>query len=149
MQEVWAAAEVLQSCFGGVVVKHFGSLQRPGLVDANVFFRPTSDPLIAVCIDDDDGITVLGVAQVIPCLLTDAVAVPGAAGRSVAFLQNLAVLDEARRRGIGKALVHWTEDQTCWRDAGVEETWLAIAEDNLAARGLYDAAGFEAQVPDV
>jgi len=145
MQEGWAAAEVLQSCFGGMVVKHFGSLQRPGLVDANVFFRPTSDPLIAVSVDDDDGTTVLGVAQAIPCLLTDACGVPGAPGRSVAFLQNVAVLDEARRRGIGKALVHWTEDQTRWRDAGVEEMWLAIAEDNLVARGLYDAAGFEAQ----
>lgn len=54
----------------------------------------------------------------------------------------LAVAPEARCAGAGRALV-----EACAAHAGArgaEALWLEAAEDNLAARALYAAAGFEA-----
>jgi len=56
-------------------------------------------------------------------------------------LLTLAVLPEARRRGVGRALL----DTACThaRAYGGEAVFLEVAEDNHAARRLYAGQGFE------
>ncbi len=54
---------------------------------------------------------------------------------------TLAVDPAARRRGLGRALVEAVATEACAR--GAEALWLEVAEDNMAARALYAAAGFE------
>jgi len=57
-------------------------------------------------------------------------------GRGVA-IEELAVLPDARRHGIGRALVlHALQ--------GARGAMLSVAEDNLAARALYESLGFTA-----
>lgn len=59
-----------------------------------------------------------------------------------AEILTLAVRPAARRRGLASRLVEAAERQAA--DAGAERLFLEVAEDNTAARGLYDRLGFEA-----
>jgi len=54
---------------------------------------------------------------------------------------TLAVRPEARRRGIARRLIDAAAVQAV--EAGAEEMFLEVAEDNPAALGLYHAAGFQ------
>ena len=56
------------------------------------------------------------------------------AGRRVGFVQSVCVAPDARRRGIASELVRWCELRCseAWPDVG--EIWLAVAEENDAAR---------------
>ena len=56
-------------------------------------------------------------------------------------LANLAVAPEARRRGIGQALLTAVTTDALGR--GTSELYLEVRESNSAARQLYEAAGFE------
>ena len=57
-----------------------------------------------------------------------------------AELGNLAVRESARRRGVGKALLHAVlEDARQW---GVASVYLEVRVGNRAARALYARAGF-------
>ena len=53
---------------------------------------------------------------------------------------TLAVAPAARRRGVARALVEATAGAAL--AAGARMLWLEVAEDNAAARGLYEGAGF-------
>jgi ribosomal-protein-alanine N-acetyltransferase len=53
---------------------------------------------------------------------------------------TLAVSPARRRRGLGRALVDAALDAGAAE--GAAAVWLEVAEDNHAARGLYEAAGF-------
>jgi ribosomal-protein-alanine N-acetyltransferase len=53
---------------------------------------------------------------------------------------NLAVRDEARRRGIGAALLRETIDEA--RRRGAANMYLEVRESNGGARALYGGAGF-------
>jgi len=56
-------------------------------------------------------------------------------------LMNLAVAPEHRREGLAKVLI---EDFLAEAGAfGTADAWLEVAVDNEAARGLYEAYGFE------
>ena len=57
-----------------------------------------------------------------------------------AELLTLAVAPEARRRGLGRRLVAGFRDECHAR--AVEEAFLEVAEDNLAARQLYQSLGW-------
>lgn len=64
-------------------------------------------------------------------------------GRAVAGeaeILSLGILPEARRRGAGRALVAAAIDHAA--AAGATRLFLEVAEDNRAARALYDTAGF-------
>jgi len=66
-----------------------------------------------------------------------------ALGRVVAGeaeLLSLAVAPEARRQGLGRALLAHFEDEAATR--GARRAFLEVAEDNGAARALYLAAGW-------
>lgn len=56
-------------------------------------------------------------------------------------LANLAVAPEARRRGIGTALLQAVTSDALGR--GTSQLYLEVRESNLAARQMYAAAGFE------
>jgi ribosomal-protein-alanine N-acetyltransferase len=56
-------------------------------------------------------------------------------------LLTLAVVPEARRRGLGAALVADFEAQAALR--GAEEVFLEVAVTNAAGRALYQRAGYE------
>lgn len=55
-------------------------------------------------------------------------------------LLTIAVRPEARRRGMGAALLAAYEAAA--RDRGAGAMFLEVAEDNAAARALYDGAGW-------
>jgi len=66
-----------------------------------------------------------------------------ALGRAIAGeaeLLTLAVQPGARRRGVGRALLAGFLEEARMR--GAARAFLEVGEDNLAARGLYAAAGF-------
>ena len=58
-----------------------------------------------------------------------------------AEIADLAVAPEARRQGIGRALLEGSVAEL--RAAGVRTVYLEVRESNRAARALYDAHGFE------
>ncbi len=62
------------------------------------------------------------------------------AGGPEAEILTLAVLPEARRTGVGRALVEAAADAAS--DAGAEVLWLEVAADNAAAIALYRRAEF-------
>lgn len=57
-----------------------------------------------------------------------------------AELLTLAVAPDARRRGMGAALVSAFVQESARR--GADSAFLEVADDNAAARALYAAAGF-------
>ncbi|WGM46102.1 [Ribosomal protein S18]-alanine N-acetyltransferase [Brevundimonas sp. NIBR10] len=57
-----------------------------------------------------------------------------------AEILTLAVRPDARRRGLARRLVE--AGGAMARSAGAERLFLEVAEDNVAARGLYADAGF-------
>lgn len=57
-----------------------------------------------------------------------------------AELQSITVWPQARRRGLAQGLLRWLLDRA--RQRGVERLLLEVRESNLAARRLYERAGF-------
>lgn len=53
---------------------------------------------------------------------------------------NLAVPEDARRRGVGSALLRRMLDDA--RTGGTRTVYLEVRESNTAARGLYESYGF-------
>ena len=142
--DIWRAASTLAESFGGVQPYYFASLLAPGL-ESNVFFRPIDKPVVALVNDADGGIA--GVAQLLRTELTEPALtvslMPLRASRfEVAFVQNLAVSGAYRRQGIARAIMAWCELRALsW--PGIDEIWLAVAEDNAPALSLYADLGFE------
>lgn len=60
-------------------------------------------------------------------------------GRRMMLLYELDVAEEARRQGVGKALVDAFKDLA--QSKGHVKMWLFTHQDNAAARALYEAAG--------
>ena len=58
-----------------------------------------------------------------------------------AELGNVAVKEDSRGRGVGRALVDAAMDRV--RRRGAEECFLEVRESNLSAQGLYQKCGFE------
>lgn len=58
-----------------------------------------------------------------------------------AELQSLCVAPEQRRRGLARGLLEWIAQRAL--SHGAERLLLELRESNLAARGLYEGAGFE------
>lgn len=56
-------------------------------------------------------------------------------------VNNVAVVADRRREGIGRKLMDDMISQACTR--GVKKLFLEVREDNYAARRLYEACGFE------
>jgi len=63
------------------------------------------------------------------------------AGSGQADIQTIAVAPEARRHGLGRALVVALLDEARAREAA--EVFLEVRADNPNARALYDSLGFE------
>jgi ribosomal-protein-alanine N-acetyltransferase len=63
-------------------------------------------------------------------------------GPGEAQLLNLSVVPDARRRGLGGALLQRFIDDA--RRAGAEQMFLEVRVSNASAIALYEAAGFEA-----
>jgi len=55
------------------------------------------------------------------------------------FINEIGVTETMRRRGIGKAMIRALVEEA--KSAGCGGAWLALEEDNAAARALYRAAG--------
>ncbi|MFA4899368.1 MAG: ribosomal protein S18-alanine N-acetyltransferase [Brevundimonas sp.] len=58
-----------------------------------------------------------------------------------AEILTLAVVPSARRHGLGRRLVE--EAAVAAVQAGATRLFLEVADDNIAARGLYEGAGFD------
>ncbi|CAO1653382.1 ribosomal protein S18-alanine N-acetyltransferase [Salinibacterium sp. NSLL150] len=58
-----------------------------------------------------------------------------------ADIQTIAVSSDARRQGIGRALMHALMVEA--RDRGASELFLEVRDDNPSAQRLYDSLGFE------
>lgn len=61
-------------------------------------------------------------------------------GTPQAFIAYMAVEPHARRRGVGRALLHAAERAA--RDRGIPYVALMVTEDNVAARAMYAQAGY-------
>jgi GNAT superfamily N-acetyltransferase len=59
------------------------------------------------------------------------------------WLEDLFVREEARRSGLGRALVEAALERA--RERGCKRIELDVNEDNAAARALYEACGFESE----
>jgi ribosomal protein S18 acetylase RimI-like enzyme len=66
-------------------------------------------------------------------------------GTEDAFLEDVFVLDEARRTGAGRALVQGCVDRS--RARGCSRIQLDTAERNTAALALYESLGFRSAAP--
>lgn len=105
----------------------FWQLDAPGLDDA---LTATPSSRLRVVMDPD------GAADLV------AYAITGRAG-SRGYLQRLAVIPGAQRRGIASALV---ADGLSWlRRWGAHEVLVNTQEDNTSALALYEALGFQRQ----
>jgi ribosomal-protein-alanine acetyltransferase len=58
-----------------------------------------------------------------------------------ADIQSVAVVESARRRGLGRTLVRALVAEA--RDRGAREVFLEVRADNPGAESLYDSLGFE------
>jgi len=58
-----------------------------------------------------------------------------------ADIQTIAVAPDARRNGIGRALMHALMVEA--RDRGATELFLEVRDDNPSAQRLYDSLGYE------
>jgi ribosomal protein S18 acetylase RimI-like enzyme len=61
-------------------------------------------------------------------------------GRDDAWLEDLYVLDSARRTGLGRALTEFAFE--CARERGCERIQLDVNTANEAAKALYESLGF-------
>ena len=86
------------------------------------------DGEIAVLLSGDDGVAVLSFR---PSLWTEALE---------CYLAELYVVPGRRGHGLGRALLEAALDLA--RDTGADYICLATSEDDLAARSLYESAGF-------
>ena len=90
-----------------------------------------SDPGVLHWVAEEDG-------RVIGELLCHVLPMPSRHAREL-LLYSIGVRADARRRGVGKALV---EEMVRWmEDAGVPEVW--VLADNPGAEAFYAACGFE------
>ncbi len=62
------------------------------------------------------------------------------AGRPLVNIHDLAVVPEHRGKGIGPALLEAVERKA--RERGCAKVTLEVQENNVRARGVYEAAGF-------
>ena len=145
--EDWAAAGLLNECFGGNKLFYYSSLRAPAL-NSNVFFKPIDEPVIAVAVTRETN-ELCGAAQLMRVNLRDAVGIgsdwgPKQSG-TVAYVQSVAVAEPARRRGVAQKLMAFCESSAqSWQgNMAVGETWLAVAESNEAALALYEGLGYE------
>jgi len=74
---------------------------------------------------------------------------PDGKNKTRPIITNLAVRADARRSGLGKALVSAVEDdiRTCW-DNAFDEVVLQVEEDNIGGQRFYEKLGFEALFAD-
>lgn len=86
------------------------------------------DGEIAVLLGGDDGVAVLSFR---PSLWTEALE---------CYLAELYVVPARRGHGLGRALLEAALDLA--RDTGADYICLATSEDDVAARSLYESAGF-------
>jgi ribosomal-protein-alanine acetyltransferase len=63
------------------------------------------------------------------------------AGQSQADIQTIAVVESARRSGLGRVLMLRLIDEA--RDRGATEVFLEVRADNPGAQALYELLGFE------
>ena len=137
--DLWPASCLLRETFGGRSLSFLASLKMPYL-NANVFFRPVADPVVAVAMEQEK---LIGCAQLIRAELRTEVG--SSSGEVVAFVQSVAVEKVARRRGVARALMAFCEAtaRDAWVGAmAVDESWLAVAVDNHAALTLYESLGY-------
>ena len=135
--DYWAASNLLHDSFGGQTAYYWTTLRAPAL-NANVFFSPSES--ICALAAPSDGAAPLGVVQL---LLVELRKEAGSgAGKTVAFVQSVAVPPTSRRQGVATRLVGWCEEEA-ERRWGAVELWLALRTDNEAAQALYTGLGYE------
>ena len=137
VREDWAASGLLAQIFGGASLFHLSSLKAPQLT-ANVFFKPIDPPVIAIA---GDAAAPTGVAQLLRVTLTTASGATDTIS-PVAFIQNVAVAENARRQGVARTLVGWCEAHALNQWSGVSEAWLAVGTENAGAISLYESLGY-------
>jgi ribosomal protein S18 acetylase RimI-like enzyme len=90
-------------------------------------------------LSDERHLLLLGYVQDQPAGFVSAIEVFHPDKRSELFLNEIAVLEESRRRGVARALID--ELKRAGRERGCVNMWVLTDEDNVAAMGLYRAAG--------
>ncbi len=88
---------------------------------------------------DERHLLVLGYVHDRPAGFVSAVEVFHPDKRSELFLNEIAVMKAARRRGVGRALIE--ELKRVGRERGCASMWVLTDEDNVAAMGTYRSTG--------
>lgn len=106
-----------------------------GLIERASFGDPWTDQSLAEALRAPSGIGLVALlrSRVVGYLLARRV---GGSGE----ILNLAVAPQARRKGVGRALL--LGGLRALVEGGVGEVFLEVRESNLAARGLYEGEGF-------
>jgi ribosomal protein S18 acetylase RimI-like enzyme len=90
-------------------------------------------------LDDDRHHLLLGYVDDRPAGFVSAVEVFHPDKRPELFLNEIGVVDEARRRGVARALIE--ELKRLGQERGCGTMWVLTDEDNEAAMGLYRSTG--------
>lgn len=125
--------------------------QVPGLRAATREDAPTLALLHAACFEDAWSLAAMLEVMAMPAAFGHVVAFPGLPPAAMAItrvaadeaeLLTLAVGAPWRRHGLARALIAEAAGEAGRR--GAMRIYLEVAEDNAAARALYEAEGFEA-----
>lgn len=108
--------------------------QPPNLELARSFLQERLERQESTVLLADQGNATVGFAQVYPSFSS-------AAAARILILNDLYVVPDSRRTGIGRWLVTATLKHAA--DVGAARVTLATGIDNSAAKALYDALGFQ------
>lgn len=120
------------AALGSLEQEHWDDETRPAPPPGSAFGarNPLADTLVAV----DEAGEILGYAVI-------GRRTPFASNAHVAWLRSVAVHRQARRRGVGRALVAAALERA--RQRGAEQLGLTVLGSNTPAIGLYVRLGFE------
>ena len=142
--ELKEAAKLCGESFpGSTEATHYGVLVDPGSL-ANVFFDARASASVAL-VRENDAEPPLACVQLVPCAVRRE-ASAARSGAPVLWVQCLCVAPGKRRTGAARELMAWCEAEAAAAaessGAAACEIWLAVRDDNVPARTLYESMGF-------
>ncbi|MGZ0211908.1 MAG: ribosomal protein S18-alanine N-acetyltransferase [Actinomycetales bacterium] len=100
-----------------------------------------SSDMMRAELGDNHGYYLVATPLVEPAVVTAYAGLRAPHRSGQADIQTIAVAADARRQGIGRALMHALMVEA--RDRGASELFLEVRDDNPSAQRMYDSLGFE------
>ena len=141
LRDLPAVADLVEACFSGTMDadghRYLQQMRRAG--QDNAFLRWASNAVESVSMPLTgyvwvEGSQIIGNVSIIPYKRRE---------KKYYLIANVAVREDHRRRGIGRALTVAAMEHI--RRKNAHETWLHVRDDNPGAIGLYRSLGFVEQ----